>query len=332
MSKILTCIKNLKFAHKIAIVIFALGCLAFAAKDVGEQQKMYEHFLTLDYEQCQKNNPSDNTATVACQLSKSEKNKEEFYNSIIIRILFIIGAGIALFPLYLISYNIFYILKIGYKNHYDYSEISKKRKLLHFSGITYLSITLLVLIIYHENALVGSKMGNHLPMKSFTYTNFKEFGYENSALLTVNGVWTNNAIPIKNLRFKDIQNDNYVSNIECWQEKGKCDHVNGDITIGDDYHLTQVDYQESQIEYWGTDKIVSVQNSSCVTKRYTFDLKTELVTREELQNEDAPYRCGGVDPTKFTLSDGTDFETAIEINEAGPVTRALTYVLRSIFQ
>ena len=333
MSRVLTFINNLKVAHKIAIVVFVLGCLAFASKDVSKKYDMYENFLKLDYQQCQKDNPNDRAATVKCQLSKAEQNKKQLNKSLILEFVGIFIFAIVLFPLYLIFYNIFYILKLGYKNYYEHSKIVTIKKLFHFSGIAYLSIVLLALIIYHENALVRAKMGNHLPSNSFIYTDFKQFDEnDNSALLMAGGVWTNNAIPIENLKFGDIDSDNYVTKIECWKDKGKCDHANGDVTIGTDYHLTQVDYQESQIEYWGADKIVSAQNSSCVNKRYTFDLKTELVTREEFQNEDAPYRCGGVDPTKFTLSDGTEFETAIEINEAGPVTRALTYVLRSIFQ
>lgn len=331
MSKVLTFIKNLNVAHKIAIVVFALGCLVFASKDVSKQHEMYQNFLKLDYEKCQKDNVNNYSAVIKCQLSESDKNKENFQKSAISRVVVTFAVGILLFPAYLIFYNIFCILKVGYRTYYNYSDQSKMKKFLHFSGILYLSITLLILIIYHEDALVASKMGNKLPMKGFTYTDLKEFGDENYAILTVNGVWTNNAIPVRNLKFKDIDADNYVTKVECWKENGRCDHANGDVTIGADYHLTQVDHQESQIEYWGTDKIVSVQNSFCAKTRYTFNLKTELVTREKIQNEDATYRCGAIDATSFTLSDGTDVEMAIERNEAGPVSRAIGYILSGIF-
>lgn len=333
MSKVLTFINNLKIAHKIAIVVFVLGCLAFASKDAGKQHDMYENFLKLDYQQCQKDNPNDGAATVKCQLSKAEKNKKQLNKSVILEFVGVFIFAIVIFPLYLIFYNIFYILKLGYKNYYEHSKIVPIKKLFHFSGIAYLSIALLALIIYHENALVRAKMGNHLPSNSFIYTDFKQFDEnDNSALLMAGGVWTNNAIPIENLKFGDIDSDNYVTKIECWKDKGKCDHANGDVTIGTDYHLTQVNYQDSQIEYWGTDKIVSVQNSTCIKTRYTFNFKTELVSLDKIQNENAPYMCGAVETTSFTLSDGTDIEMAIERNEAGPATSAIRYIFSSIFK
>jgi hypothetical protein len=332
MSRVLKFINNLNVAHKIAIVVFALGCLAFASKDVSKKQEMYENFLKFDYEQCQKYNSNDNAALLKCQLSKSEKNKENFQEFAIGRFAATFAVAIMLFPLYLIFYNIFCILKIGYKNHYNYGDQNKVRKFIHFSGILYLSITLLILIIYHENALVSSKMGNKLPMKDFTYTDLKEFRDENYAILVVNGVWTNNAMPVRNLKFKDIDSYNYVTKVECWKESGRCDHANGDVTIGADYHLTQVDHQVSEIEYWGTDKVVSIRNSICEKTRYTFNLKTELVTREIIPNEEATYKCGAIDAASFTLSDGSDIEMVIELNEAGPVTSIIGYVLRGIFK
>lgn len=327
MNVLLNFIKNISAVHKFAIVVIALCCLAFATSKVGEQHDQQATLLKLEYQQCAQDNLTDTAARKKCQSERLEENQKFSDHGIIY--LGAIASGLALFPLYLILYNIFYILKFGYKNRYDHSKMNKMERFIHFSGMSYLSIIVIGLILYHEVSLVDKKIGSHLPSKTFFYDGF---GDKQAAFLGVDGIWINNAIPIKELNFKYIDYDNYVTKIECWKEKGKCDHAISHNTIGEDYHLIYVDYEESQIEYWGQDKIVSVENDLCVRTKYTFDLKAELVTREEMQNEDRHYGCGRFEKKSFTLSDGVDVEMAIENNEAGPVTNAIRYILGGIFK
>lgn len=329
-------IKVIKPIHKFVILLFIGSVIYNVSTEMRIDNYHRQALSSYSLEDCQSKNVGRPDSALSCINKIKSEDSKQFWSNLENNAIGLSIIHIALFPIYLILYNIIGFIYRGYKQKYKISEMSLIKKLIHLLGLIYLSIVIFYTYVAYNY------ISYHLKVP-ITLFESNAWIYDDTA--TVSGVWVkdiykNEDVTLKNVAQHFGRNDEeYTLDshlIECSRETMTCVHT--EISINSLRTPLTALRSESRITEWGENYIKSEVDKGCVVDRYTFNAKDyqDITDYSDSPDDtgiwlrlrkDKP-ECSNRDIASggYKLWDGTDFDLKLRANESGQLLKMIVRI------
>lgn len=310
-------IRGIKTIHKVVITIFMIGYLAMVTNVLSDRQKLSQNLLKYGVAECQEAHKGNVSKINECEIQERRERDRQDASYKTDTVLALAVLAIGLFPIWLVSYNTFRVIRSGYREIYNFRAMSNKGKALHILGLIYGSLIIIFCYTYIDYLIISSKIPVTPPAKHMSVS---------SEEMSVEGIWVEDLPPYEELNLSHLGRtiDNVA--ITCRKQTMTCDHRQVSVDLDSNHFLNFSGFDSSNVEIWDNERIVSYVYGGCWRNRYTFDLVSEKVLWDNVPVK-SPDCLNNTSQRSFTLWDGIDFHSELEWNERSRLIKAILSII-----